>query len=96
MGRVVGVACDNCGSLDVELFSYHEEFKYSEDSFPRNGWISLNQWNSVEDKMRYAEPGEELHICSSKCLKEFGEKYYSANLEEETENDKEKYGHTHD
>lgn len=91
MGRIVGVACDNCGTLDVEVSE--GEFKYSEDNFPRNGWLSINQWQEA-DNMRYAmAEGVEIHICSASCLKEFSDKYLSSTQKTP---DMEKYGHTHE
>jgi hypothetical protein len=63
MSRVLGVACDKCGTLDVEL---NPDSFSVEDMFPRNGWISLNEWG--EDGV--VGPIE-IHICSLKCLAEF-------------------------
>jgi len=65
MSRIVGVVCDHCGTLDVEINSND---RY-EDIFPRNGWLSINEWG---------EPGEptsdSIHICSLSCLTEFAGK----------------------
>lgn len=69
MSRIIGVACDNCGILDVEVNPYTGGI--TEDSFPRNNWISLNQWGSQEEGV---VDGEEIHICSTQCLFDFSKK----------------------
>lgn len=65
MARIIGLACDNCGQLDVEV---NYSIGVNEDSFPRNGWISLTQWADEGDP---GGPEEDLHICSTECLKDF-------------------------
>ena len=82
MSRVIGLACDNCGKLDVEV---NYEFGVNEDSFPRDGWVSLIQWGDAGD------PGpatDDIHICSIQCLRDFVSK-----IEDVPEED---HGHTHD
>lgn len=92
MSRIVGVACDNCGNLDVGVSEYSDEFRYTEDNFPRNGWISLNQW-AEGDKMRYAmADGPEIHVCSAKCLQEFATKYANGELDHDHDQD---HNHEH-
>jgi len=79
MSRIIGVVCDNCGGLDVEV---DPGLDINEDSFPRNGWISLTEWDTDEE----SRPGPELNVCGTSCLKEFAHKVH---VDEEHE------GHTH-
>ena len=67
MGRVVGVICDNCEALDVEI-NPHD--RMIEDKFPRNGWISINQWSNDEGRL----DDDEIHVCSPQCFYGFAKK----------------------
>lgn len=79
MARIIGLACDNCGVLDVEV---NYLMGTTEDSFPRDGWISLTQWGEDGDP---GKPEEDVHLCSTECLKNF-----AMQIEEEPEE-----GHDH-
>lgn len=79
MARVLGVVCDNCGMLDVELNYYLNNV--TEDSFPRDGWLSLTQWG---DESEPGPIGEDLHLCCVDCLTDFVHKL-SPHSDEETE-----------
>jgi hypothetical protein len=62
MTAILGLRCDTCGKMDIE----DREDEFSEDSFPRNGWYSLNRWaegGGLE--------GPEKHYCSLKCIEKF-------------------------
>ena len=82
MSRVLGIACDRCGTLDVEL---NPNSFSVEDMFPRDGWISLNEWG--EDG---AIVLVEIHLCSLKCLAEFSAE---ALENEHTQDNEEEHNH---
>jgi hypothetical protein len=86
MSRVLGVACDSCGTLDIAV---KPSMRITEDDFPRQGWISLVQWTGEEK----GTPDDEIHICSVECLVSF------SNAALANENDQphdHKHGHEHE
>lgn len=83
MSRVIGVACDNCGVLDVEV---NLRDPMGEDYFPRKGWVALTQFEG-EDAGELA--GEDIHVCSSQCLFDFAKRTLETESSEE-------HGHSHE
>jgi hypothetical protein len=83
MSRIVGIACDACGKTDIEI---NAPSALAEDSFPRNNWLSMNQW---DDKGNCV--GEEAHLCSFECMKTFVDMVLNHNHD-----DGHPHNHTHD
>jgi hypothetical protein len=87
MSRILGVACDSCGTLDIEI---NPSINFTEDDFPRRGWVSLTEWNGEEKGVAEAD---EIHLCSVECLASFSNVALSS--ENETSHDHE-HGHEHE
>lgn len=85
MTMLIGVNCDACGGLDLGPYSR----QLNEDSFPRNGWMSIN----VHDELGTVD-GEEIHICSVPCLEKLA-KTLMENAPAQTENHSHDHPHTH-
>lgn len=64
MTFIYGVVCETCKTVDAVT----RESIFSEDSLPRNGWISVSFWEGEEEGN---VDGPEYHLCSPKCLMEF-------------------------
>lgn len=79
MTYVSGVYCDNCQALDLADIGPNP----TEDYFPRNGWVSVSFWDFVEEGSYAKSGGEDLHVCSAKCLEELAKKLQQGNSEPE-------------
>lgn len=84
MTMVIGVNCDACGGFDIEALTLN----LNEDSFPRNGWMSIN----VHDEKGNPE-GQEMNVCSVPCLEKLA-KILMRNSPAQDENDSHNHPHT--
>lgn len=75
MSLIVGAVCDMCGKSDIESTIGGSEI----DFFPRNGWLSLTEWEGEEQ----GKPQNDLHVCSLECLQSLVKELLSVDLQEE-------------
>ena len=64
MSRIYGITCDGCKKVDA----VDADNPMHEDLIPRNGWMTINVWGSIEENRRYPKLESEIHACSLDCI----------------------------